>query len=445
MKRFILLSIAAIIPLVLVFSHPGATNPDPNGTKDSVTGSAGKRDGSIMIPGFKTLEEAADSNAWAKFFPNQFQYWKATEEMILTTYGGGGRSEAEGMEIEKIDYLELYPFLKINYTGFPFEKGYYRSRGHIYALTDVVDTRRLPDWDKRPASCLSCKSTDVVVLMDKHGEDLYRKPFSRVVGKNTVGCLDCHSHEDASLKVQRPWVTAALEHGSFKNIEPEGRTDLTCAQCHVNYYFDANTRKPVMPWSVGLTVEDQLEDYSKARRSDEWEHAVTGALVAKIQHPEYELFHEGQNQGIHSSIGLGCIDCHMPVMKDERGKLYTSHTWRSPLAHVEESCLQCHADWGKEDAVGNTEAVQAGVYEKQNRIGAELADYIVLLGEKIKKGELSEKSLDQARAIHREAQFYWDFIWVENSNGFHNWEEAHRVLDNAERLIRKGMELIGNT
>ncbi|WP_420823056.1 ammonia-forming cytochrome c nitrite reductase subunit c552 [Wenzhouxiangella limi] len=44
--------------------------------------------------------------------------------------------------------------------------------------------------------------------------------------------------------------------------------------------------------------------------------------------------------------------------------------------------------------------------------------------------------------MHREAQFYWDFIWVENSNGFHNWDEAHRVLDKAEALINEGMGVL---
>lgn len=31
------------------------------------------------------------------------------------------------------------------------------------------------------------------------------------------------------------------------------------------------------------------------------------------------------------------------------------------------------------------------------------------------------------------------------SNGFHNWDEAHRVLDKAEALIKDGMELLNGT
>lgn len=395
-----------------------------------------------VFPGFKTLEEAANSNAWATWFPNEVKYWQATAAMRKTLYGGGGRREAEGMDIEKIDYLEIYPFLKTNYAGFPFSKGYYRSRGHIHALTDVIDTERLPDWDLRPAACLSCKSTDVVAQTRRDGDAFYSKSFAEVVGQNTVGCLDCHDHTTAALKVQRDYVFEALAHSTFRNIDPAGRPDLTCAQCHVNYHFHAETRKPVLPWTTGLTVEDQFAHYNADRRSDEWIHEITGALVAKIQHPEYELYHEGRIQNIHSSHGVGCNDCHMPAKTDDRGNRYRSHTWASPLTQVEISCQACHYDWSADETIAEAQALQGEVYEKQNRVGAELAEFILAVGERRQQGTLAPETLEKLQAIHREAQFYWDFIWVENSNGFHNWEEAHRVLNNADRLIQEGVEYL---
>ena len=102
----------------------------------------------------------------------------------------------------------------------------------------------------------------------------------------------------------------------------------------------------------------------------------------------------------------------------------------------------CHDDWGRDETIRQAETIQKEVYEKQNRIGAELADFIILLGEKMKKRALSEEVIEQARGIQREAQFYWDFIWAENSNGFHNWPEAHRVLDKAAKLIGQGLVLV---
>lgn len=45
--------------------------------------------------------------------------------------------------------------------------------------------------------------------------------------------------------------------------------------------------------------------------------------------------------------------------------------------------------------------------------------------------------LDEARNLHREAQLRWDFIAAENSMGFHNPEEALRILANSIDLARQ--------
>ena len=47
------------------------------------------------------------------------------------------------------------------------------------------------------------------------------------------------------------------------------------------------------------------------------------------------------------------------------------------------------------------------------------------------------KLLDEARNLHREAQLRWDFIAAENSMGFHNPEEALRILADATDLARQ--------
>ncbi len=50
---------------------------------------------------------------------------------------------------------------------------------------------------------------------------------------------------------------------------------------------------------------------------------------------------------------------------------------------------------------------------------------------------VDKKLLDQARTMHREAQLRWDFIAAENSMGFHNPEEALRILAAATDLARQ--------
>ena len=49
---------------------------------------------------------------------------------------------------------------------------------------------------------------------------------------------------------------------------------------------------------------------------------------------------------------------------------------------------------------------------------------------------VDSQQLDEARWQHREAQLRWDFIAAENSMGFHNPEEALRILASATNLAR---------
>jgi nitrite reductase (cytochrome c-552) len=45
--------------------------------------------------------------------------------------------------------------------------------------------------------------------------------------------------------------------------------------------------------------------------------------------------------------------------------------------------------------------------------------------------------IEEARQLHRSAQLRWDFIAAENSMGFHNPEEALRILAAATDLARQ--------
>jgi nitrite reductase (cytochrome c-552) len=46
-------------------------------------------------------------------------------------------------------------------------------------------------------------------------------------------------------------------------------------------------------------------------------------------------------------------------------------------------------------------------------------------------------TLDEARALHRKAQFMWDFVSAENSMGFHNPEYVLKILGDATDLARQ--------
>lgn len=45
--------------------------------------------------------------------------------------------------------------------------------------------------------------------------------------------------------------------------------------------------------------------------------------------------------------------------------------------------------------------------------------------------------LDEARKLHREAQFGWDIVSAENSTGFHNPEYALKTLADATNRARR--------
>jgi len=55
---------------------------------------------------------------------------------------------------------------------------------------------------------------------------------------------------------------------------------------------------------------------------------------------------------------------------------------------------------------------------------------------------LPDEVLEQLREIHRNSQFMWDFVFVENSEGFHNSQKTHKNLDNARELITEGIEIL---
>ena len=47
------------------------------------------------------------------------------------------------------------------------------------------------------------------------------------------------------------------------------------------------------------------------------------------------------------------------------------------------------------------------------------------------------------RKLYREAQWFFDFCYVENAEGAHNSDLAFHCLDVAEQKIQEGMALLG--
>lgn len=364
-----------------------------------------------------------DAAVFGSMFPLVYESYLRTAEMEGTAFGGS----------EPYDYTERYPFIKTIYDGIGFSLDYRRSRGHIFALEDAVNTAR----PKPGGTCLTCKSADVPDLMEKYGANYYTMDFYLLAGEaaHSVSCSDCHQPDTMEHRITRPALITALE-GMGKdpgNLSRQEMGSLLCAQCHVEYYFEPGTLKVTYPWHKGLGVGD-MEAYFDEIGFSDWTHPQTGAGLIKIQHPEYELY-----QGsVHYNLGLSCADCHMPTMKADGGASYISHWWTSPLKHAEASCSSCHGDPAR--VVADAEGLQGEVYQMQNRIGELLEEYIKTLA--AQRENLAPETLEKARSLHRQAQIRWDFVFVENSTGFHNYSRSMEYLKQAEELLAEGFSLL---
>ena len=119
------------------------------------------------------------------------------------------------------------------------------------------------------------------------------------------------------------------------------------------------------------------------------------------------------------------------------GTTYISHTWRSPLeneALVSGTCAECHTD-----LVGEVRAIQEETERRTYAIGYLLEGLTEKLVLAVEGGEYTEEELNAIRAVARDAQFYWDFVMVENSEGAHNSQLNAECLDKAEALANKAM------
>lgn len=367
----------------------------------------------------KTLG-SPNNDSFAAKFVEQYKGWKATEQAKPNTLFGGSGTR---------DYLVEHPNLVVMWAGYPFSLDYKQARGHFHALNDVLETKRRNE--KTPATCFSCKSPNVPVAMARDGvAKFYGNKFDHYVAemKNSIGCTDCHQASTMKLQVSRPALIEGFQAlgKDVKKATPNEMKSLVCAQCHVEYHFKGPDKYLKFPWDFGLKAEDFAKYYQTVGFTD-WTHAISGAKMVKMQHPDYEVF----QQGLHGKRGVACADCHMPTTT-VNGKDVTSHQIQSPLYNIEETCGKCH-EW-------EPDVAKQRVYEIQNR-NRELLDRAervitaahLEIGEAIKLGA-SDAELQSVRMLVSQAQMYWDYIAAANGMGFHAPQESARVLGKAVDL-----------
>lgn len=333
------------------------------------------------------------------------------------------------------DYLEQDPYLVNIYEGYGFAKDYGSARGHEYTLEDVSNTERPHPM----ANCLTCKTPNFTKKVQDEGVSVYKMPFDEVMAEmdENISCYNCHGNDAGNggqITITHTYVSKALGD-NMNTIDP---STLSCGQCHIEYYFTPEDKETMMPYhSVEEMTPEAILAYYDAMDFSDWTQPSTGAKLLKAQHPEMETFLQGKHAGL-----LNCADCHMPMEQAEDGTIYHSHTIVSPLENEEilSTCVKCHGDT---DMVTFVHNLQDRITARETEVGNKLAEFNDALAAAVEAGQMSEDELNEVRKIYREAQWFFDFCYVENSEGAHNSELANHCLDTSEQKITEGMQLLG--
>ena len=206
---------------------------------------------------------------------------------------------------------------------------------------------------------------------------------------------------------------------------------LSCGQCHIEYYFTPADKETMMPYDsiAAMDPEAILAYYDNMVLPDgtvgfsDWTQESTGAKMLKAQHPEMETFLSGPH-----AADLNCADCHMEVKLDKDGTVYHSHELVSPLDSKEilGTCVRCHGDTNMAEKVHR---IQDQVTARETDVGNKLSALKDALAAANAAGSLGEEELNGVRKLYREAQWFFDFCYVENAEGAHNSALANRCLD----------------
>lgn len=338
-------------------------------------------------------------------------------------------------------YLEEDPYLVNIYEGFGFAKEYGSARGHEYTLEDVSATAR----PHALANCLTCKTPNFAKLVNDMGVAAYTLDFNTALGmmEESVSCYTCHGNNAGNkgeIVITHSYVAKAL--GS--NMSSIDSATLSCGQCHIEYYFTPTDKETMMPYSSveEMTPQAILAYYDNMVLPDgsvgfsDWTQPSTGAKLLKAQHPEMETYLLGK----HASL-LNCADCHMAIEMADDGTVYHSHYLVSPLESetLLSTCAECHGDT---DMVEMVHRIQERVTARETEVGNKLSDFKTALAGAVVAGSKDEATLETLRKLYREAQWFFDFCYVENSEGAHNSDLAFNCLDISESRIEEAMLLL---
>ncbi len=398
-------------------------------------------------------ETTYDPAVWGENFPSQYEGWLDTAEFTPTNHSqelveldreNDPRDEVTG------DKTVEDPRLKVLWSGYPFATEYRHARGHAYMTLDQTYSLRAVEYNQ-PGTCVNCHASMPAVyseLGDGNQEEGFLKlgtmSLEEVLplAEHPVACIDCHDPETMALRITRPAFMKGIaqvkayedgieDYDVNRDATRNEMRSYVCAQCHVEYYFAGEDKVLTFPWKNGLDLDGIWQTYMDNGHVD-WIHADSEAAVLKAQHPEFDVW----SQGVHAANGVSCADCHMPYQRNGSVKLST-HKITSPVADYNLACGTCHDTRG--DTLENrVKTIQDNFIESRDRALDATVSLINDIEAAIKDGSASEDALTSARYFQNKASFYTDYVYSENSYGFHAPDYSQRVLSQALDAARKG-------
>ena len=391
---------------------------------------ADKKVGSISeikapeVPSVTTdrLNGVVSAGEWSAYYPEIYASYMQNEE---NTGHGGSR----------ISYVETDPDIQVLYDGMGFSFDYTEAIGHNYTLDDIAETTR----PHKLANCLTCKTPDFTAMVNAMGKDAYSVDFDSTYAQvsEPVSCYNCHGNTPGTMVITHDYMSAAM--GGEIEAGRVSASVVSCAQCHIEYYFDPANKATTAPYTGldNMNPDDILAFYNQMGFVD-FTNKNTGVGMIKVQHPEFETY---MGEGSIHKGTYTCADCHMGVSYNAKGDPYANHFLTSPLdneALLKDTCSMCHAD-----LAAKVKAIQQEITGREKEISALLVQVNAKLAAAIENGSLSEDVIAQVKSLDRDAQFYWDFVYVENAEGAHNSALSRQCLNKAEALARQALALLG--
>ncbi len=326
-------------------------------------------------------------------------------------------------------------------------------------------------------TCLKCKTSDSILKWKFMGDKDERAKWDRTSNvvdyvkelENAMGCIHCHDPHATKPRIVRDALIQSLTNKDGNTLwhnDPK-RTNITvidfrdfrkiaildkydaklqCGQCHVEYNCNPGIN-PKTGEKIGFNdirtnhfpFKDVLQIYDHFNQLEfsDFRHALTGALLIKAQHPEVEVYWNSK----HDKAGVSCNDCHMPKVKSKKGESFTSHWQTSAKNYIKETCLRCHSYWTSEQAIYTIESIKNHIRGKMRKAEFWLSSLIDKIVEAKKLG-VPMSIIKEAQEQHAKAHILWEWWTAENSDGFHNPEQARESLTRSIEESKKGIEIL---